>query len=298
MPTNYPTSLDNGTSIPSPTGVNTQNNPDHAALHSSTGDGLKAVETKLGIGASTPTANTFLFGTGTGTSAWTQLTSAQLAATLSDETGTGSAVFATTPTLVTPKVDTINEATGGNGTTVGGVNIKSGALNTSNSIPTAALQDSSITTAKLATGIQSSTKEQVPYKFSVYRNAAANSGAAAFALLTFDTKLFDTGTNYSTSTGLFTAPIAGFYQFSWQVGTTGTPTRIIASLAKNSTTVEVNRGSDVTSSANVMASSGSALVQLAINDTANILCFGSSAVALAIGASSQCYFTGFLVSAT
>jgi hypothetical protein len=153
MATNYPTSLDNGTTIPNPTAVNTQNNPDHASLHSNTGDGLKAVEAKVGIGASTPTANTLLFGTGTGTSAWTALTSAQLAATLSDETGTGSAVFATTPTLVTPKVDTINENTLNNGTTIGGVNIKSGALNTNNSVVTANITDSAVTSAKVATGV-------------------------------------------------------------------------------------------------------------------------------------------------
>jgi hypothetical protein len=153
MSTNYPTSLDNGTTIPNPTGVNTQNNPDHASLHSNTGDGLKAVEAKVGIGASTPTANTLLFGTGTGTSAWTALTSAQLAATLSDETGTGSAVFATTPTLVTPKVDTINESTPANGTTIGGVNIKSGALNTNNSVVTANITDSAVTYAKVAVGM-------------------------------------------------------------------------------------------------------------------------------------------------
>ena len=153
MPTNYPTSLDNGTSIPNPTGVNTQNNPDHAALHSSTGDGLKAVETKLGIGASTPTANTFLFGTGTGTSAWTVATSAQILAAVSDETGTGSLVFATTPTLITPKVDTINESTPANGVTIDGLNIKDNALNTNNSVVTSNITDSAVTSAKVASGI-------------------------------------------------------------------------------------------------------------------------------------------------
>lgn len=146
MATNFPTSLDDGTSIPNPTGTNTQNSPDHAALHSNTGDGLKAVEAKLGIGASTPVVSRLLFGTGTGTSAWTQLTSAQLAASLSDETGTGSAVFATTPTLVTPKVDTINEATGGNGTSINGVLLKSSKMNGS------FVTDGTITFSQLATG--------------------------------------------------------------------------------------------------------------------------------------------------
>lgn len=153
MAINYPVSVDNGTSIPTPTGVNTQNNPDHASLHTLKQQAIIALETKLGTGSTAPASNTLLLGTGAGTSAWSQATSAQLRASISDETGTGSAVFATSPTLVTPAVDTINESTPSNGTTVGGVNMKSGAIATSSSVPTAALQDSSVTSAKLATGV-------------------------------------------------------------------------------------------------------------------------------------------------
>lgn len=151
---NFPASLDNGTSLPNPTGTSTQNNPDHAGLHSSENAAIIAVETKLGTGSSTPASGTLLIGTGAGTSSWSALTSAQLAAVLSDETGTGSAVFATTPTLVTPKVDTINEATGGNGVTVGGVNLKSGLIASSalaGQVNTAALQTNAVGAANLAT---------------------------------------------------------------------------------------------------------------------------------------------------
>jgi hypothetical protein len=152
MATNYPTSADDGTSLPDPSAGNATTSPSHSSLHANANGAIKAIESKLGTGASTPTANTLLRGTGTGTTSWSALTSAQLAATLSDETGTGSAVFATTPTLVTPKVDTINESTPSNGTTIGGVNIKSGALNTNNSIVTANITDSAVTYAKVATG--------------------------------------------------------------------------------------------------------------------------------------------------
>lgn len=150
---NFPASLDTTSTLPNPSGTDKQNNPDHGALHTAENQAIIALEAKVGIGASTPAANTILFGTGTGTSAFQQLTSAQLASVLSDETGTGLAVFGTSPTLVTPKIDTIQENTPGNGTTIGGVNIKSGTLTTANSVPTAALQDSSVTSAKVATGI-------------------------------------------------------------------------------------------------------------------------------------------------
>lgn len=153
MATDYPGAIDTTSKLPNPAAGNFTNNPTHAGLHDNTNDAVKATQTKLGTGASTPVVSTLLFGTGTGTSAWTQLTSAQLAASLSDETGTGSAVFATTPTLVTPKVDTINENTPSNGTTIGGVNIKSGALNTSNSVVTSNITDGAVTSPKVAAGI-------------------------------------------------------------------------------------------------------------------------------------------------
>ncbi len=152
---NFPTSLDNSSTIPNPTGTDTQNSPDHASLHTNTGDAVKAVQAKVGIGASTPVANTFLFGTGTGTSAWTVATSAQVAAAVSDETGSGSLVFATTPTLVTPKVDTINESTPANGVTIDGLNIKDSAITTANAIGTTNITNASVTASKLATGAAS-----------------------------------------------------------------------------------------------------------------------------------------------
>lgn len=150
MPTNYPVSLDDGTSLPNPAATDKTNSPSLSGQQSSQNDALKAIEAKVGIGVSTPVANRLLFGNGTGTSAWTAITSANLAATLTDETGTGSVVFATTPTLVTPKVDTINESTPANGVTIDGLNIKSGALVTSNSVVTANLTADVVTAAKLA----------------------------------------------------------------------------------------------------------------------------------------------------
>lgn len=48
-------------------------------------------------------------------------------------TGTGSQVLSTTPTLVTPQVDTINESTGGSGVTIDGMLVKDGyPLSTNN----------------------------------------------------------------------------------------------------------------------------------------------------------------------
>ena len=97
----FPTDLDN---LTNPTISDKLNNPDHATQHANTNDAIEAIEAKVGTGASTPVADSFLIGNGTGTSAWSALTSAQLRARLSDETGTGAAVFANTPALVTPDI--------------------------------------------------------------------------------------------------------------------------------------------------------------------------------------------------
>jgi hypothetical protein len=158
MATKYPAALDDNTNLPNPAAGNFQNNPDHASQHGNANDAIKALETKAGTGASAPTANTLLVGTGAGTSSWSQLTSAQLLAILTDETGTGSAVFANTPVLITPKVDTINENTPGNGVTVSGVNLKSGVITgsgaglTTNTVPGAAVVNSSVDGTKINWG--------------------------------------------------------------------------------------------------------------------------------------------------
>lgn len=148
--TNYPAAADDGTTLPDPTATSKTNSPSHSSLHANANGAIKAIEAKLGTGASTPVANRLLFANGTGTSVWLQLTSAQLAASLSDETGSGSAVFATSPTLVTPSVNTINEATAANGVTIDGLNIKDGKLNTSSSVVTTNYTNTSVTADKLS----------------------------------------------------------------------------------------------------------------------------------------------------
>jgi hypothetical protein len=146
MATNFPTSEDDGTTLPDPAAGNFLNSPDHASLHGNANGAIKAIEAKLGTGATTPASNKLLLGTGSGTSAWQQLTSAELRGVLSDETGTGVAVFATTPTLVTPKVDIINEATAAAGVTIDGVLLKDAKVNGSY------ITDGTVSSSQVAAG--------------------------------------------------------------------------------------------------------------------------------------------------
>lgn len=129
-----------------------------------------------------------------------------------------------------------------------------------------------------------------PYKFSAYRNAAANSGNGAFAQVVFDTEIFDTNSNFAS--GTYTAPVAGFYQFNAEINFTA-GTACITSIFKNG--AEYHRGDQ-------MATSGSmgvaALMQLAAGDTVDIRAFGNVTIALGVGATTLSWFNGFLLSRT
>jgi len=67
---NYPVSLP---SFSNPSSGNYLNSPAHAAGHSSVNDEVVAIATKVGTGDSTPTANQYFEGTGTGTSGYTNI---------------------------------------------------------------------------------------------------------------------------------------------------------------------------------------------------------------------------------
>lgn len=82
--TNYPISLDNGTSLPYPSATNDTNSPSLAGGQDNQNDALIALETKLGTGSSTPSGTYALVSTGTGTSAWSLATPASTIVGISD----------------------------------------------------------------------------------------------------------------------------------------------------------------------------------------------------------------------
>lgn len=138
-----------------------------------------------------------------------------------------------------------------------------------------------------------------PYNFSVYRVAAWTTGNGAGVICVFDTKDYDTGTNYSTSTGKFTAPITGYYRFnaSVQYANPSAGTVIITSLCVNSVTVETRRLQEaVVGSTGNHTQSGTAKLLLTAGDYVCVTA-RSSGVAGG-GAAGVTYFQGELISAT
>lgn len=295
MSINFPTSLDTSTQLPQPSAGNFTNNPSHAGTHDNESQAIIALETKLGIGSSTAIANTVLRGTGVGTSAFGSLVlSTDITGILpvanggtgvTTSTGTGSTVLSTSPIITTPHISSI---------------VNTGTLTLPTSTDTLVGRATTDTlTNKTIAGLTNSVSANTftnPYKFSVHRVAAANSGNAAFALLTFDTKYYDTGTNYSTSTGLFTAPVAGFYHFSTVVGSS-TAATIAVSIFKNGSEFQrLQEG--IVSGGVYWFFVGSIDMQLAANDTIGIYVYGSTTAVISVSAGSDANFSGHLISTT
>lgn len=144
-------------------------------------------------------------------------------------------------------------------------------------------------------------KFQNPYKFSVYRNAARNSGNGAFAAMNPDTKVFDTGSNVDivTNVGRFTAPVTGFYAFNASAYTTAGSSAhhsLLVALYKNGS--EVARGSNGNTFNGLGSSVISDVLQLSATDYVEVYVYGDTTLALQVGASTFNRFSGFLISST
>jgi len=156
MATNFPTSLDNSTSLPYPSSSSARNAPSLAGGQDNQNDSLIAIQTKLGIGASTPTSGKFLTGTGTGTSSWANTVPAGTVVgtsdsqTLTNKTLTSPTISSPTITNATISTDLITGYTTSNTGTVYGIPVTTGVINTAGTINGASLVASSVSSSALA----------------------------------------------------------------------------------------------------------------------------------------------------
>ena len=140
-----------------------------------------------------------------------------------------------------------------------------------------------------------------PVNFLVYRNAALNSGNNAFAIVNFDTAVYDTGGNVDlvSSVGRFTPPITGYYHIESTLASNGAiSSDCIISVFKGG--AEYARGGRNKLAANGDAVSVSLTLKLtASTDYIEINSFGNAQFGLAVGTAPMLtYFSGFLVSKT
>jgi hypothetical protein len=118
--------------------------------------------------------------------------------------------------------------------------------------------------------------------------------------VTFTTKIFDKGTNYSTGTSKFTAPVTGTYNFGSSLlfnGIDVSMTRAILYLQTTARTVEladVNPQGIKIATTFVMLS-GSMILPMTAGDTA-LIYVSISGSGLSAGVTTQSYFWGNLLS--
>ena len=149
-----------------------------------------------------------------------------------------------------------------------------------------------ISTAMLADGAATYLKWTNTIRFSAYRNAALTPSGTQ--QITFDAEDFDIGSNYSTSTGRFTAPVAGTYWIGAHLNS-ATPNRFLTYIYKNG--VAFRRLGDAFNTVISTQNVGN-IVELAANDYVELY-VNSSGAALSVGSGSDsCRFQGFLVSKT
>jgi len=292
MAINYPTSLDNGTSLPYPSSTDTLSSPNLSGLADNLNDAIIALETKLGIAdanSQTPVTGNLLASTATGESSWSVPYPASTIVGVSD-----------TQTLTNKTIDFTNNTI----SNIAGANIASQSITATQianaTITATQIANNTITSTQLATsGLNLPPAMYNPYKFKVYRDAAWNTPNNASATVIFDTVAYDTGTNYSTSTGEFTAPIAGFYHFDYNVsGVT------VASGALFSAYLSHNGNPDSAADSLISSNSGGPFwglssgsdIQLSANDTVSVVIGDASGGAGGTGF--QTIFSGYLISAT
>ena len=218
--------------------------------------------------------------------------------TLTSKTLTSPTINSPTITNATISTDLITGYTTSNTGTVYGIPITTGVINTAGTINGGSLVANSITNASILTGNLYASKFYNPYKFSVYR-AAALTSSSSFTVIAFDTKVYDTGTNIDvvTNKGRFTVPVNGFYWFGGVAGNT----IIVASqmgivLYKNGSILKNGTILPSAIASGSFASIGTT-VQLVAGDYVELAFIGSGGGAMGVG-QNNCYFEGFLVSAT
>lgn len=292
----------------------------HTALHIQEEDNIVYLATKLGTGSSTPTVGTILRGTGSGTSSWGKLTlstdvntfsSSDLRTLLTDETGSGVAVFGTGPTLsditVNGNIDIQDSFTAIRDSsdnelvkfakTTSAVNeiTITNAATTGNPLIAPSGGDTNIHLRLQGKGTGGVWADLYnPYKFRVTKSSSQNTVAASFTKVQFNVEDFDTNNNFDSSTNYrYTAPVTGYYQFNWNCHTAN-GADVVASLFKNGT--EITRGQEIGATSTPATSAGSALVSANANDYFEIHVYNNALVAFTV---SQLYlntFSGFLVS--
>lgn len=156
-------------------------------------------------------------------------------------------------------------------------------------VETAKIKDLNVTTAKIAAGAVTSEKLTSTVAFGATSTQSVADGATN---ITTYTEVFDTGSDFNHTTGLFTAPADGVYHFNASSGITDDNTRVYTYIYKNSA-VQIAFGTGWGEAANHDPNASvSVTTSLTAGDTVYMAHYHESGGTQALSSSG---FSGFLV---
>lgn len=209
--------------------------------------------------------------------------------TLTEKTLTSPTINSPTITNASITADSVTGYTTSNAGSIYGVAVSSGLINGAS-----ITGNGTILPAVLATAIPSS-KFSIPSNFSVYLSNGHNL-TSTIAVIPFDTKTFDTGTNVDvvTNKGRFTAPTTGFYIFSWNLNLPNVAQSFNIQLYKNGSVLQ-GVGAGLGSTSTDIQFCGSSLpIQLSAGNYIEIWGSCTATNGLVTGAV-NCSFGGYLL---
>ena len=130
-----------------------------------------------------------------------------------------------------------------------------------------------------------------PQKPMFYAKGATTSGVSSTNNIILTATDFNVGNHYSTSTGIFTAPVAGFYQFHASIMGDNSDARLMLRLRVNGS--DKSQGSSSSNSNQYQDSKVSVLLQLSASDEINLHNAGTKTTYTL--APMESYFWGMLI---
>lgn len=223
--------------------------------------------------------------------------------------GTDSLVTINTSTgklsRISPSALNTDNTTAGNGLNLSGSDINlGGALTQATAITTSAtnslallgLQSGTSTDSILVIGpgsvIKKVAQQSLPQLLVEARRTSTYTVAAAYATVIYNTASINVNTNYSTTTGIFTAPADGLYEVilnnSYSFSGSNAPSQVINRIYIG-TTIDMEKSVSTYRSNTTMTStvSGNTIVSLNAGDTVYISCGGEIGTATTLVSSGQ-----------
>jgi len=135
--------------------------------------------------------------------------------------------------------------------------------------------------------------------FAAYNNSGTTMSNGAYVKVTFDTKYFDTNTNYSTANSRFTPTVAGYYQINASFVYLGTfVTQVVLGLYKNGSLLTYSNHFGTTAN-NASSINLSTILQAnGSTDYFEIYCYMTGTGTLSVQGGQQSFFNAAMIRST